>query len=184
LVVLRDASGTVVSGNNISSSFNGMVLETFNPATITKNTVLNSSDVGLYLFFANHQTITQNVVSDAPWPIYVVFGNFDTVQNNSLSNALGDGIVDVASFGGNIITKNTVNEAPFGTFADSGSASVDTLVPNTFYNTVTTIDPGPVSGPPIRVQLRRGNNIQRHQRRVGSPPLAMQITRGAPRIVV
>jgi parallel beta-helix repeat protein len=148
IVLVNNASGTVVSGNNISNTFNGMVLETFNPATITRNTVLNSSDVGLFLFFADHQTVIQNVVSDAPWPIYVWFGNFDTVQNNSLSNALADGIVDVASFGGNIITKNTVNEAPFGIFADSGSASVDTLVPNTFYNTATTIDPGPVSGPP------------------------------------
>jgi parallel beta-helix repeat protein len=68
------------------------------------------------------------------------------VQSNTLSDGSFDGIVDVASFGGNNITKNTVNEGPFGIFWDGSGG--DTLVPNTFYNVNTTIDPGPPSQTP------------------------------------
>jgi parallel beta-helix repeat protein len=78
-------------------------------------------------------------------------GSNNTVQNNKLSNALYDGILDEISFGGNNITKNTVNEGQFGIFGDS-SVGGDTLVPNTFFNVVTTIDPGPTQGPADPVQ--------------------------------
>ena len=147
IVLVNDASGSVVSGNNVSANSTGILSESQNPATITRNTVLNGF-VGIWMFFAFHQTVTNNVVSNAWWPYYVEFGNFDTLQNNQASDALIDGILDVASFGGNNITKNTVNEAPFGIFADISSKSVDTLVPNNFYNTVITLDPGPPQTPP------------------------------------
>jgi parallel beta-helix repeat protein len=90
-------------------------------------------------------------VSNSWWPLVVEGGYYNVVQNNTISNAVVDGILDESSFGGNNITKNTVNEAQFGIFADN-SASGDTLVPNTFFNVVTTIDPGPTQGPPDPVQ--------------------------------
>jgi parallel beta-helix repeat protein len=147
IVLVNNASGTVVSGNNISDGSTGMVLETFNPATITKNTLLNNFFVGVYLYSAYYQTVTQNVVSNSWWPMVVVYGYNNTVQSNTLSDTYFDGIIDEASFGGNNITKNRVNEAQFGIFTDS-SVGGDTLVPNTFFNVGTTIDPGPPQGPP------------------------------------
>ena len=152
IVLVNNAAGSVVSGNNLSNCFNGILSDdTFNASTITSNTVLNSPDVGLWIFFADHQTVTKNVVSNAPWPLIIEGGFQDTIQSNQLSGATVDGILDFFSFGGNIITKNTVNEGQFGIFADN-STSGDTLVPNTFYNVTTTIDPGPVQGPPDPVQ--------------------------------
>jgi parallel beta-helix repeat protein len=148
IVILNNDSGSVLSGNNVSDGWNGILTEGLNPATITKNTVLNNFYVGVWIFSAYNQTVTYNVVSNSSWPLVVEFGFNDTVQNNKITYAsFLDGILDEVSFGGNNITKNTVNEAPFGIFADIGSKSVDTLVPNTFYNTVITIDPGPPQTP-------------------------------------
>jgi parallel beta-helix repeat protein len=147
IVIFNNASGTVVSGNNVSDgSFAGILSESPNAATITKNTLLNNVWIGVYLFFTTNQTVTSNVASNSFWPVYMLFAANSTVQSNTLSDGSFDGIVDVASFGGNNITKNTVNEGPFGIFWDGSGG--DTLVPNTFYNVNTTIDPGPPSQTP------------------------------------
>jgi len=152
IVLLNNASGSVVSGNDVSDGSTGILSSGANyGATITKNTSLNNFYVGVWTFFANHQTVTSNVVSNAWWPVVVEGGSNNTVQNNKLSDAIFDGILDEISFGGNNITKNTVNEAQFGIFGDS-SVGGDTLVPNTFFNVVTTIDPGPTQGPADPVQ--------------------------------
>ena len=146
IVLINDTAGTVVSGNNVSSGSTGILSESPNAATITKNTLLSNSYVGLWLYFGYHQTVTQNVISNSPWPLVVGFGFQDTLQTNKISGASVDGILDYDSFGGNVITQNTVNEAPYGIFADSTTGG-DTLVPNTFFDTVVTIDPGPVTVP-------------------------------------
>jgi parallel beta-helix repeat protein len=152
IVLYYNANGSVVSGNNVSEGWSGILSEGPNVgATITKNTVLNNSYVGVWVYFSNNQTVTNNVVTHSSWTLVVEGGTNNTAQNNKLSDAFYDGILDEISFGGNNITKNTVNEAQFGIFAD-GSTSGDTLVPNTFYNTVNTIDPGPVTGPADPVQ--------------------------------
>jgi parallel beta-helix repeat protein len=150
IVLLNTATGTLVSGNNVSEgSFTGILSEAINAATITKNTVLNNVWVGLYLFFASNQTVTQNVASNSFWPVYVWFSSSNIVQGNTLSDGSFDNIVDVDSFGGNNITRNTVNEGFFGIFVD-GTTGGDTLVPNTFYNVTITIDPGPPSQQPAQ----------------------------------
>ena len=152
IVLVNNANGSVVSGNDVSDGTTGILSSGANyGATITKNTSLNNFYVGVWTFFANHQTVTSNVVSNAWWPVVVEGGSNNTVQNNKLSDAIFDGILDEISFGGNNITKNTVNEAQFGIFGDS-SVGGDTLVPNTFFNVVTTIDPGPTQGPADPVQ--------------------------------
>jgi parallel beta-helix repeat protein len=152
IVLVDNANGSVVSGNNVSEGWSGILSSGPNVgAIITKNTVLNNFYVGVWTFLATNQTVTFNVVTNARWPLVVEEGSNNTVQNNKLNDAIFDGILDEFSFGGNNITKNTVNEALFGIFAD-GSTGGDTLVPNTFYNTVNTIDPGPVQGPADPVQ--------------------------------
>jgi parallel beta-helix repeat protein len=151
IVILNNAIGSVISGNNVSNGTTGILSESQNAATITNNSVLNNSYVGIWTWYAYHQTVTKNVVSNSPWPLVITGGFSNTVQSNKISDALYDGILDYSSFGGNNITKNTVNEAQFGIFADS-STSGDTLVPNTFYNTTTTIDPGPPQTPTDPVQ--------------------------------
>ncbi len=151
IVLLNNASGSVVSGNDVSDGTTGILSQGPNSATITKNTLLNDYYVGIYTFYAYHQTVTNNVVSNSWWSFVIEGGYLDTVQNNKFSDALFDGILDYFSFGGNNITKNTVNEAQFGIFAD-GTTGGDTLVPNTFYNTVNTIDPGPPQTPTDPVQ--------------------------------
>lgn len=153
IVLVNNANGSVVSGNNVSNGWNGIYSTGPNyGAIITKNTVLNNTQVGIWIDFAYQQTVTQNVVSDSWWLLYMEGGYLNIVQSNVLSDAsLFDGILDVFSFGGNKITKNTVNEAQFGIFADS-TTSGDTLVPNTFYDTVITLDPGPPTLPTEPVQ--------------------------------
>jgi parallel beta-helix repeat protein len=152
IVLVDNANGSVVSGNTVSGGSSGILSSGPNVgAIITKNTVLDNSYVGVWLFLTNHQTVTNNVVSNALWPLVLEESSNSTVQNNKLSDAFYDGILDEFSFGGNNVTKNTVNEALFGIFGDS-TVSADTLVPNTFYNVVTTIDPGPVTGPADPVQ--------------------------------
>ena len=153
IVLVNNANGSVVSGNNVSDgNFTGILSSGPNyGAIITKNTVLNNPSVGVWTYFAYQQTVTQNVVSNSSWPLVVEGGFNNIVQNNKISDAHIDGILDEISFGGNNITKNTVNEAQFGVFGDS-SVGGDTLVPNTFFNVVTTIDPGPTQGPPDPVQ--------------------------------
>ena len=151
IVILNNATGSVVSGNNVSNGWNGILSEGPNSATITNNNLLNNTQVGVWTSFAYHQIVTQNVVSNSWWPVVVQGGWLNTVQNNNISDALYDGILDYSSFGGNNITRNTVNEAQFGIFADT-STSGDILVPNTFDGTVTTIDPGPPLTPADPVQ--------------------------------
>lgn len=146
IVLVNDTAGTVVSGNNVSSGSTGILSESPNAATITKNTLLSNSYVGLWLFDGYHQSVTQNVISNSPWPLVIGFGYQDTLQSNKISGASADGILDYNSFGGNVISQNTVNEAPYGIFAD-GTTGGDTLVPNTFFDTVVTIDPGPITVP-------------------------------------
>ncbi len=144
------ANSSVVSSNTVSNStFAGILAEGgTQSATISKNTIVNvQSNVGLWLSFAYFSTVTQNKVSNAAWPFVCQFCYFDTVQSNVLSEAYVDGILDQNSFGGNNITKNTVNEAPFGVFTDS-SVGGDTLVPNTLFNVVVTVDPNPADSPP------------------------------------
>lgn len=146
IVLINDAAGSVISGNNVSNGSTGILSESPNSATITKNTLLSNSYVGLWLYAGYHHSVTQNVISNSPWPLVVGFGFQDTLQNNKISGAGTDGILDYDSLGGNVIIQNTVNEAPYGIFADSTTGG-DTLVPNTFFNTVVTIDPGPVTVP-------------------------------------
>jgi len=143
------ANSSVVSSNTVSNStIAGILAEGgTQSATISKNTVVNvPGNVGLWLSFAYFSTVTQNKVSNAAWPFVCQFCYFDTVQSNVLSEAFVDGILDQASFGGNNITKNTVNEAPFGVFTDS-SVGGDTLVPNNLFNVVVTVDPNPGDSP-------------------------------------
>lgn len=147
IVLVNNATGSVVSGNNVSDCYNGILTSSSgNAATITNNTLLNNYQVGVWVYFAYHQTVTQNVASNSLWPLVVEGGFDETVQNNKLSDGTVDGILDEISFGGNTITKNTVNEGQYGIFAD-GSTGGDTLVPNNFYNVVITLDPGPTQGP-------------------------------------
>ena len=151
LVLINDAAGTIVSGNNVSDGSTGILSESQNPASITSNSVLNNYYVGIWAFDAFYQTITNNVISNSYWTLVVEYGFANTVQSNKISDAGYDGILDEVSFGSNNITKNTINEGQFGIFADN-STSGDILVPNTFYNVVNTIDPGPVQGPADPVQ--------------------------------
>lgn len=148
IVILNIASGTVVSGNNVSDSLYGILSQdNSNPATITNNTVLNISQVGVWILSSSNQTVTQNVVSNASYLLDLKYSSGNTVQNNKLSDAIFDGILDHFSSGGNNVTRNTVNEGQFGLFSD-GSTGGDTLVPNSFNNVATTLDPGPTAGPP------------------------------------
>ena len=147
-ILLDFDSGSTVSGNTISDSVNYasiLVEDGSTNAVITKNTVVNTTE-GIWLLSAYYAKVTQNIVSNATWPLVLQFGFNDIVQSNRLSEASADGILDQNSFGGNNVTKNIVNEAAFGIFTDS-TVGGDTLVPNTLFNVVVTVDPNPTDGP-------------------------------------
>jgi Right handed beta helix region len=136
---------STITGNTVSDATQGGMLIGSN-AVVSKNTIMNTPGVGLWLFDGFGAIVTQNTVSNAQWPLEIEFSCCNTVQNNRLSGASADGIRDENSFGANNITKNTVNEGAFGIFTDA-SANSDTYVPNTIFNAVVTVDPGTAGSP-------------------------------------
>jgi len=148
-IIVDGGNHSLLSGNSISDgTYAGIVLEggyTF--ATVSKNTILNTpSAPGIYLLYAYDNIVTQNTVSNAAWPLLMTGGYQNTVQSNVFNLAGNDGILDQFSFGGNNITRNTVNEGAFGIFTDS-SVGGDVLVPNNLFNVPVTVDPGPTTAP-------------------------------------
>jgi len=139
-------SNSVVTANTVGSAGqSGFLVQEFNTGTtVSNNTVLASPTAyGIGVFdYATNNTFTGNTISDCFWGIWLSFASNITVQSNTFSQLGSDGVLDQDSLGGNIVTKNTVNEAAFGIFTDS-TVSGDTLSPNTFYNTVVTVDPAP-----------------------------------------
>src|SRR4029077_4952170 len=101
---------------------------------------------GIYLLYAFDNIVTQNTVSNAAWPLLMTGGYQNTIQSNVFNLAGNDGILDQFSFGGNNITRNTVNEGAFGIFTDS-SVGGDVLVPNNLFNVPVTVDPNPTTAP-------------------------------------
>jgi hypothetical protein len=147
-VLLDFDNGSIVSGNTISDSVNyaSIVVEDGSShAVVTKNTVVNTP-TGIWLLSGYYASVTQNIVSNATWPMVLQYAFNDIVQLNKLSEAGADGILDQNSYGGNNVTKNTVNEAAYGIFTDS-TVGGDTLVPNSLYNVTVTVDPNPTNGP-------------------------------------
>jgi len=152
-VSLAFANHSVVTSNTVAgltpnpgASIAGIEVESSSNSTVSKNVLLaspSSFTIGIYLFGnASANTVTGNTVSDFELGIALQGSGSNVVQSNKVSQLSADGIYEDTSLGGNNITKNTVNEAAFGIFTDS-SASGDILVPNTFFNTATTIDPNP-----------------------------------------
>jgi parallel beta-helix repeat protein len=140
-------SSNTVAGLNLNPGANDAAIQVYfsNNSIVSKNTVLASPSnfvFGVWLLSSSGSSVTGNVVSDFAYGIVMQNAGSSVVQSNKLSQLLGDGIFDGSSLGGNNVTKNTVNEAAFGIFTD-GTTSGDVLVPNTFFNTTTTIDPNP-----------------------------------------
>lgn len=143
----------VVSGNTVTNVFafnleSAILLQATSNSIVSKNVLLSSPAsyiIGIWAYQGSSgNTIVSNSVSDFGYGIVLQGASNTVVQTNKLSELFYDGIYEDTSLGGNNITKNTVNEATYGIFTDS-SVGGDTLVPNTFYNTVTTIDPTPPS---------------------------------------
>jgi len=148
LVTLNTVAGLTSSFQG--SSFSAILVQNSSNSVVSKNTLLASPNqfgetIGIWAYGnPNANSLLANIVSAFGYGIALQGCSNTVVQTNKLSELLQDGIYEVTSLGGNNITKNTVNEAAFGIFTDS-SVSGDTLVPNTFYNTTTTIDPNPSS---------------------------------------
>jgi parallel beta-helix repeat protein len=151
-VAMDTANQTVVTGNTVSTVNQAGLLVQLNTtaATISKNTVVSSpSAVGIWLLSVFNTPTNGNRISNTTWGVVLQFCAGNVVQSNSFSELGADGILDQNSFGGNIVTKNTINEAAFGIFTDSTTGG-DTLVPNSLFNTVVTVDPSPASlGTPV-----------------------------------
>jgi len=140
-------SSNTVAGLNLNPGANdaAIMVQNSNNTIVSKNTLLASPSFfvfGVWLLNSSGSSATGNIVSDFAYGIVMQGAGASVVQTNKLSQLLGDGIFDGGSLGGNNVTKNTVNEAAFGIFTD-GTTGGDVLVPNTFYNTTTTIDPNP-----------------------------------------
>src|SRR5208283_454915 len=68
IVLYNNATGSVVSENNVSDGTTGILSQGPNAATITNNNVLNDYYVGIWMYYAYHQTVTNNVVSNSDFP--------------------------------------------------------------------------------------------------------------------
>ena len=144
-VALLAANQATVSGNNISGvNQAGLLIQGNTTAAIfTKNIIVSSPNaVALWLVGVLNSTTTANRVSGAGWGVVLQSCAGNIVQTNVFNGLGADGIFDQNSLGGNVVTKNTVNEAAFGIFTDS-TVGGDTLVPNSLYNDVVTVDPSP-----------------------------------------
>ena len=144
-VALLAGNQTTVSGNNISGVNQAGLLIQGNTtgAIFPKNTIAGSSStVGIWQAGVSSNSTTGNRVSGAGWGVVLQFCGGNIVQTNVFNGLASDGIFDQNSFGGNVVTKNTVNESAFGIFTDS-SVGGDTLVPNVLFNDGVTVDPSP-----------------------------------------
>jgi parallel beta-helix repeat protein len=151
-VAMDTGNQSVATGNTVSNVNQAGFLIQLNTtaATISKNTVVSSpAAVGIWLLSVFNTPTNGNRISNTGWGVVLQFSAGNVVQSNSFSELGADGILDQNSFGGNIVTKNTINEAAFGIFTDSTTGG-DTLVPNSLFNTVVTVDPSPASlGTPV-----------------------------------
>ncbi len=100
--------------------------------------------IGVWVYESSSNSVSGNTASDFGYGVSLQGAGNNVVQSNRFSQLGFDGIYDESSLGGNIVTKNTVNEAAYGIFTDS-SVGGDTLTPNNLYNTVVTVDPNPAS---------------------------------------
>lgn len=156
IVLESTGATTVVSGNTVSNVFSLLGFEPIGlwvengAAKVPNNTVANvnpgAGGLGIYLDFDGTGTlVTGNKVNATCFGLYMFSDFAITAQLNGVSNASCDGIVDDTSLGAGTITKNTVNESPFGIF-QLGTSS-DLLTPNNYFNVVVTIDPSSSTGP-------------------------------------
>ena len=95
-IIVDGGSHSLVSGNSVSDpTYAGILLEGgYTVATVSKNTVLNTSSVGIYLLYAYQNIVTQNTVSNAGWPLSMTGGFQNIIQSNVFNLAGADGILD------------------------------------------------------------------------------------------
>jgi len=146
-VSVNATNNTVITANTVAGAGQAGIIVQDNSAgtTVANNVVLASpAAIGIGLLAsATNTMVTGNTVSNCIFGIMLGAVGNNVVQSNNLSQLGSDGVLDEFSLGGNIVTKNIVNEAAFGILTDSTGAS-DTLTPNTFYNAVVTLDPSPL----------------------------------------
>jgi parallel beta-helix repeat protein len=154
-ISLDSTDGTTVTGNNVANLRGsdgghdlapGVALFNSNSSTISKNTFLLSPrySVGVLIYSSSSNSVTGNTCSECGFGVYLFNAANNVVQSNKLSDIVFDGIFFASSLGGNIVSKNVVNEAAYGIYTDN-TAGGDTLTPNSLFNTVVTVDPNPVT---------------------------------------
>jgi parallel beta-helix repeat protein len=125
-------------------------VEYSNNSIVKSNTLLSSTApgtngaIGVWIYSSSSNSVSGNITNDYSYGIALQGSGNNVVQSNKSTQSGSDGLYEDTSLGGNIVSKNTVNEAAYGLFTDS-SVGGDTLTPNTFYNTVVTVDPNPAS---------------------------------------
>jgi parallel beta-helix repeat protein len=142
---------TVVSSNTAANMSQAAIWVEYSNNTVVKNNTLLSSTapgvngaIGIWIYSSSSNSVTSNVTNDYSYGIALQGSANNVVQSNKCAQSGSDALYEDTSLGGNIVDKNTVNEAAYGLFTDS-SVGGDTLTPNTFYNTVVTVDPNPAS---------------------------------------
>ena len=130
----------VVSGNQITSTaptFEGIDIVSPNgPTTVTGNIVAGNFRLLALAFNSSGVTMTGNSFLGVPNSvgIYLYTVSQSTVQNNKISGGSQALVVsDENSGGGNVVTKNIVNNEACGMFR--GIVTGDTLAPNTYHTT-------------------------------------------------
>ena len=148
-LALIGTNQTLATNNAISGASQAgiYIVSNTRTSTVLKNTVLSSPwAIGVWAIGVSNNSIISNKVGGAGWGVVLQFCAGNVVQSNTFNGMGADGIFDQNSFGGNVVNKNTVNEAAFGIFTDS-TVGGDTLVPNGLFNTVVTVDPSPAALP-------------------------------------
>jgi parallel beta-helix repeat protein len=142
---------TVVSSNTAANMSQAAIwVEYSNNSIVKSNTLLSSTApgtngaIGVWIYSSSSNSVSGNITNDYSYGIALQGSGNNVVQSNKSTQSGSDGLYEDTSLGGNIVSKNTVNEAAYGLFTDS-SVGGDTLTPNTFYNTVVTVDPNPAS---------------------------------------
>lgn len=156
-----------VASNSVQGCVNGIALNSTPASTVVSQNVLAAliyNGNGIWVNFGAAQ-VTSNTVEASPGPLFygivldgspygtraignkvsgnaygiVLFNSYGTTVQGNTIYASSLGLYDTYSFGGNVITKNLVNEASNGVF--EYSPSNDVFVPNSLYNVVVTVDP-------------------------------------------
>jgi parallel beta-helix repeat protein len=102
-----------ISGNTISNSDNGISFTTAYDNTISRNNISHNYEKGIDFFAGSHNIFSENNIT-ANYDGFCMYGSYNTIVRNKISNNLNDGLFLLDSSQYNHIKENTIKNQTNG----------------------------------------------------------------------